>query len=229
MNKPAGIIIVADPGSFSFVQELVSSLDTEVTIRVLQAAKTSKRQQLCMGFEEAQTDVIVICDDDTKWGSNALVSLVTPLLEDTGLGCVFPDLRVDPVGENFTIWELLALLQVVGDGVDFHTSRRIDGGVFCHHGSTAAYQGRILRDPEFIYAFTHESWRSRILNSGDDQFLCRWLANRDWPVSLLSSDQCLVRTRKRDSWRHMLQLLRWGRNDWRASLSTLLYERHIWR
>ena len=52
-----------------------------------------------MGFEEAQTDVIVICDDDSKWGSNALISLVTPLLEDTGFGCVFPDLRVDLVGE----------------------------------------------------------------------------------------------------------------------------------
>ena len=32
-------------------------------------------------------------------GSNALISLVTPLLEDTAFGCVFQDLRVDPVGE----------------------------------------------------------------------------------------------------------------------------------
>ena len=32
MNKPAAIVIVADPGSFSFVQELVSSLVTEVSI-----------------------------------------------------------------------------------------------------------------------------------------------------------------------------------------------------
>ena len=68
MNKPAATVIVADPGLFFFVQELVSCIDTEVSIRVLQAAKAFKRQQLCMGFEEAQTNVIVICDDDAKWG-----------------------------------------------------------------------------------------------------------------------------------------------------------------
>ena len=78
MIKPAPLTIVADPELFSFVQELVSSLVLEVSIRVLRAAKGSKRQQLRMEFEEAQTDVTVICDDDSKWRSNGLISLVTP-------------------------------------------------------------------------------------------------------------------------------------------------------
>jgi len=228
-NKPAGIIIVADPASFSYTKNQVSNLNTETPIQVLKAPKAHKREQLCIGFQKAQTAVIVICDDDTRWTPTVLRSLVAPLLRDPSLGCVFPDLRVDPVGQKFTIWELLGLWRLVGDGVDFHASRQIDGGVFCHHGSTAAYQSSILKDPQFMYAFANETWRGRVLNSGDDQFLCCWLTNHDWPTSLLSADRCLVQTRMRNSWRHMLQLLRWSRNDWRRCLSTLIFERHIWR
>ena len=85
MIKPAPLTIVADPGSFSFILELVSSLVSEVSIRDLQGPKSFKRQQLCMGFEEAQTDVVVICDDDSRWGSNVLISLVTSLWRVRGL------------------------------------------------------------------------------------------------------------------------------------------------
>lgn len=228
-NEPSEIIIVADPTSFNYTRKQIASLDVKVPIKVLEAPKAHKRRQLCMGFQQTVTEVVVICDDDTFWTPGVLISLAQPLLANHKLGCVFPDLLVDPVGNAFTIWELLALLRLVGDGVDFHASRQIDGGVFCHHGSTAAYQGVILRDPHFIDAFTNETWRGHLLNSGDDQFLCRWLTNHDWPTKLLSSGQCLVRTRMRASWKHMLQLLRWSPNDWRACLSTLLYERHIWR
>lgn len=228
-NRPAAIIIVADPTSYSFTASQISNLNAEVLIQVMKAPRAHKRQQLCLGFAEAKTEVIVICDDDTRWTPNVLANLARPLLEDPGLGCAFPDLRVDPVGTRFTIWEQLGLLRLVGDGVDFHASRKIDGGVFCHHGSTAAYRSSVLQDPAFIYAFTHETWRSRLLNSGDDQFLCCWLVNHDWSTTLLSATECLVQTRMRDSWRHMLQLLRWSRNDWRRCLSALLYERHIWR
>jgi cellulose synthase/poly-beta-1,6-N-acetylglucosamine synthase-like glycosyltransferase len=190
-------------------------------------SETHKRRQLCAGFQEAQTDVIVICDDDTRWSENVLENLVRPLLAQPVLGCVFPDLRVDPVGKSFTIWELLGLLRHVGDGVDFHASLCIDGGVFCHHGSTAAYQASILRDEEFINAFSNDRWRGHLLNSGDDQFLCRWLVNHGWRVALCSAEFCQVRTRSRASWKHMLQLLRWSRNDWRSSLSGLIWERHM--
>lgn len=229
VNQPAAIIIVTDPSSFSYNKSLVSNLNAKVPIRVVAAATAHKREQLCAGFKETQTKIIVICDDDTYWSPTALINLVRPLLRDPTLGCIFPDLRVDPVGATFTIWEYLGLLRIVGDGVDFHASSQIDGGVFSHHGSTAAYQGHILRDPAFINAFTNETWKGRILNSGDDQFLCCWLTNHDWPISLLSASQCLVQTRMRASWRHMLQLLRWSRNDWRRCLSTLIWERHIWR
>lgn len=229
LEKPYEIIIVATPGSFPWVQENVSQMQSQVPIRILESTATHKRRQLCMGFKITSTDVVIICDDDTKWTKNVLLNLVRPLLEQSRLGCVFPDLRIDPVRTHMTIWELLGLLRHAGDGVDFQSSLRVDGGVFCHHGSTAAYRGQILRDPAFIKAFEDESWRGHNLNSGDDQFLCRWLTNQGWSVALRSAKSCLVQTRSRPSWRHMLQLLRWSRNDWRASLSTLIWERVIWR
>jgi hypothetical protein len=132
------------------------------------------------------------------------------------------------VGEEFTVWERLGLLRHVGDGVDFHASLLIHGGVFCHHGSTAAYRASILQDASFVHAFTNDYWRGR-LNSEDDQFLCRWLVNHDWKVALYSAEMRLVQTHSRASWRHMLQLLRWSRNDFRSSFAGLLWERKVWR
>jgi cellulose synthase/poly-beta-1,6-N-acetylglucosamine synthase-like glycosyltransferase len=228
-NRPSSITIVADPDSFDFVQEQFSFFESDCPINVIRSAVRHKRKQLCQGFVQVDTPVIVIADDDTVWDTTVLENLVQPLLADKRLGCTFPDIRVSPCGSKFTIWELLGLVRLVGDGVDFHASRQIDGGVFCHHGCTAAYQGAILRDPNFIHAFTSETWRGNLLNSGDDQFLCCWLTNRGWPTMLLGADECMVQTRMRPNWRHMLQLLRWSRNDWRRSLSTLIWERHIWR
>jgi hypothetical protein len=102
--------------------------------------------------------------------------------------------------------------------------------MFCHSGSTAAYRTSIFHDSAFQRLFPNESWRGRQLNSGDDQFLTRWLVNHDWDVTLVNDGPGRkVETKMRADWRHILQLLRWCRNDWRACLSTLLWERHIWK
>jgi cellulose synthase/poly-beta-1,6-N-acetylglucosamine synthase-like glycosyltransferase len=233
-ERPHEIIIVASPAArptllASHLTQLFPQTSARVT--VIPAPFTHKRRQLIMGFARASTAVTIICDDDTKWTPGVLGSLVRPFGTRASLGCVFPDLQIDPVAaeRGASAWELLGQMRHAGDGVDFHASLRLDGGVFCHHGSTAAYRTAIVADARFRHAFAHETWRGRNLNSGDDQFLCRWLTNEGWGVALCAARDCLVRTRSRDSWRHLLQLLRWSRNDWRASLSTLIWERTIWR
>jgi cellulose synthase/poly-beta-1,6-N-acetylglucosamine synthase-like glycosyltransferase len=229
INRPAAILIVATPRCAVWIRERVKSLQSAVPIDIIEHSETHKRRQLCAGFKIAKTEYIIICDDDTRWTKGVLENLLRPLVVRKDLGCAFPDLRVDPVGNKFTLWERLGLLRHVGDGVDFHASLHVDGGVFCHHGSTAAYRASILQDAKFVDAFTNDRWRGHLLNSGDDQFLCRWLVNNDWKVALCSAETCLVQTRSRASWRHMLQLLRWSRNDFRSSLAGLIWERKMWK
>lgn len=228
-NKPAEVIIVASPTSHEFVHRLCSEIVSETTVRVLRADKANKRSQLCLGFRKVRSKVIVIVDDDTHWSPGILKKLITPLLATPKLGCVFPDLRLSVSTNPPCLWEQLALLRHAGAGLNLHASHCVDGGVYCHHGPTAAYRASILQDPNLLVAFPGETWRGNELNAGDDQYLCRWVENHDWETKFLSAHEAIVYTGTRQDWTLLLQLLRWSRGDWRSNLCALIWERHIWR
>ena len=228
-NKPAEVIIVAAPSSYNFVCQLCSEIESDINVRVLQANKANKRTQLCLGFPETHTKVIIIVDDDTCWSHGILNKLTNPLLTKPKLGCVFPDLRLCATTDPPGLWEQLALLRHAGAGLNLHASHCVDGGVYCHHGPTAAYRASILQDPGLLVAFPGETWNGHKLNAGDDQFLCRWVENHDWETRFLPAHEAVAYTGTRKDWTLLLQLLRWSRGDWRSNLCALFWERHIWK
>ena len=228
-NKPAEVIIVAAPASYAFVDQLCADIESDIAVRVLRADKANKRAQLCLGFREVHSEVIITVDDDTRWPFGILNKLTNPLLAMPKLGCVFPDLRLCATTNPPGFWEQLALFRHAGAGLNLHASHCVDGGVYCHHGPTAAYRASILQDPSLLLAFPGETWCGQELNSGDDQFLCRWVENHDWETTFLSVHEAVVYTGTRQDWTLLLQLLRWSRGDWRSNLSALFWERHIWR
>ena len=228
-NDPAEVVIVAAPQAYPRLRDMTEAWSFSVPVRIIKAPVTNKRHQLCIGGQQAPTDYLVITDDDMRWEANVVENLVEALDTDSSLGCVFPDIDNEPVGKSMTFWERLTSIKHTGEVVDFHCSLSVDGGIVYHYGGTVAYRSHILQDERFIADFTGETWRRQVLNSGDDQFLCRWMVNEGWSIARRKAYGCIARARSRNDWRHLLQVIRWSRNDWRASLSTLIWERTIWR
>lgn len=226
-NKPYEIIIVAAPAVYEDVNQLCTTIESSVPIKVVKASMANKRVQLCEGFRLARMPIITVVDDDTTWTSSILPKLIQRLSSSANMGCAFPDLRLRLSSDSTTIWERLSLLRHAGGGVNLRASHYIDGGVYCHHGATSAYRAPILQDEKFMAAFSGERWSGILLNNGDDQFLARWLERHGWDTDFLPIHEGTVYTAARKDWTFVLQVLRWSRGDWRSNLSALIWER-IW-
>lgn len=58
---------------------------------------------------------------------------------------------VMPIGDRFTVWEVLAAYRIAMRNIEITATTYIDGGVCCLSGRTAAYRTEILRDPQVVY------------------------------------------------------------------------------
>ena len=209
------------------LQELAESVDPQ-RIRVVAVPFANKRLQMARGIKEVTTDIIVFADDDAIWPP-ALLPYVLACFEDQKIGGVGTSQRVQPIGEKFTVWETLAAFRLTIRNIEIAASTHIDGGVCCLSGRTAAYRTVILKDPEFIYGFTHDYWLDKYhLNSGDDKFLTRWMVSHGWSTYIQCCQEAELLSTMKPNWRFLKQVLRWTRNTWRSDMRSLFMERHIW-
>ncbi|RDH18460.1 hypothetical protein M747DRAFT_354311 [Aspergillus niger ATCC 13496] len=144
---------------------------------------------------------------------------VTTLIAAHGL-----DAR-DP--ETITVWEALESRRMSMRNIDIAASSWLDGSQTVLTGRTAAYRARILKDPEYLSAFTNEHWLGRYrMHCGDDQFATRWLLNHGWEgriqtgATIYSEALC-------DS-RHIKQTLRWARNG-KISSAKRIFSKRMWK
>lgn len=209
------------------LQELANSVDPQ-RIRVITVPYANKRLQMVRGIKEVTTDIIVFADDDAIWPPT-LLPYVLACFEDQRIGGVGTSQRVQPVGEKFTVWEILAAFRLTIRNIEISASTHIDGGVCCLSGRTAAYRTVILKDPEFIHGFTHDYWLDKYhLNSGDDKFLTRWMVSHGWSTYIQCCEEAELLSTMKPNWRFLKQVLRWTRNTWRSDMRSLFTERHIW-
>jgi cellulose synthase/poly-beta-1,6-N-acetylglucosamine synthase-like glycosyltransferase len=226
-GKPKEIIIVTEEKMLGPLQELANSVDPQ-RIRVITVPYANKRLQMVKGIKEVTTDIIVFADDDAIWPPT-LLPYVLACFEDQKIGGVGTSQRVQPVGDNFTVWEILAAFRLTIRNIEISASTHIDGGVCCLSGRTAAYRTVILKDPEFIHGFTHDYWLGKYhLNSGDDKFLTRWMVSHGWSTYIQCCKEAELLSTMKPNWRFLKQVLRWTRNTWRSDMRSLFMERHVW-
>jgi cellulose synthase/poly-beta-1,6-N-acetylglucosamine synthase-like glycosyltransferase len=227
VGKPKEIIIVTEEKMQGPLQDLANAVDPE-RIRVLTVPFANKRLQMSHGIKNTTTDIIVFADDDAIWPPT-LLPYTLACFEDQKVGGVGTSQRVQPCGEKFTVWEVLAAFRLSIRNIEISSSTHIDGGLPCLSGRTAAYRTVILKDPEFLHGFTHDYWLGKYhLNSGDDKFLTRWMISHGWSTYVQVCKEAELLSTMKPNWRFLKQVLRWTRNTWRSDLRSLFMERYIW-
>ena len=197
-------------------------------IKVFAVPQANKRLQMAEGIKHVETDLVVFADDDAIW-PRTMLPLILACFEDQQIGGVGTSQMVVPCGKRMTVWEILAAFRLSIRNVEIAASTHIDGGVPCLSGRTAAYRTIILKDPEFIQAFTNDYWLGKyLLNSGDDKFLTRWMVSHGWATYVQCCPGAELQSTMKPNWRFLKQVLRWTRNTWRSDLRSIFMERHVW-
>lgn len=182
-NDPREIIIVTSEGQLDALVNLTHgelSVDERKTVHLWSTTLANKRKQLVAGNQGATSEIIVFTDDDVFWPPSVLTYMLAGFETHERVGAVGGFHRArgqnTPAAADFNSWEALAARRLWLRRIDVSASVRLDGGIPCISGRTAAYRAAIVQDPEFQHRFTNEYWLGLWrLNSGDDQFMSRWV------------------------------------------------------
>jgi cellulose synthase/poly-beta-1,6-N-acetylglucosamine synthase-like glycosyltransferase len=217
------------------VEEAISSVEYFSTsgaagpsrFRVIAVPRTSKRLQILEGIKFATGDIIYIVDPTTVWPSTLLSHTLT-CFENPRVGAVGLSRRVEPSGPRLTLLEVMADFEFSTFNLEAAATEHIDGGSLGLSSSTAAYRTVILKDPAFIDEFTHERWRGSHLDSGDDEFLARWLLDCGWETRSQCRRQVEVATTVPLGALLVRHMIRRSRDRWRSDLRSLFVRRRVW-
>lgn len=228
-TEPAEILISTVtsslPRALSFVECLKSP-----RVRLLHEEHANKRLQLCEAIPQVQTPITILADDDVTWPSTILPWILAPF-EDPAIGGVGTSQRLRRARNptlSQRIWNFLGAIYLERRNFDIAACTHMDGGVPCMSGRTVAYRTHILQDEEFLHGFTHETWRSYLLNADDDNFMTRWLVNNHWKTYIQYHKQAELRTTLEDNFKFWYQCLRWSRSNWRSNWKSMFLERNVW-
>ncbi|KAJ3378278.1 hypothetical protein HDU92_007546 [Lobulomyces angularis] len=229
-SDPYEVIFITSKETKPALLELARSVDPSGNIvKVITVEKPNKRKQMVAGINEVKTQLIIFADDDVLWPSKMGEWIIAPF-EDPRIGGVGTSQTVLSIGERFTIWEILAAFRISMRNIEITASTKIDGGLCCLSGRTAAYRTQIIRDPEFQSQFQNEFWLGKYhQHSGDDKFLTRWLYYHEWKTYCQTCPEVELASTFKDNWRFLKQLLRWTRNTWRSDFKSIFVERKVWR
>lgn len=126
------------------------------------------------------------------------------------------------------VWNFLGAIYLERRNFDISACTHMDGGLPCLSGRTVAYRTEILEDTEFMWEFTHETWRSYGLNADDDNFITRWMVSHGWRTYVQYHEEAELRTTLENNGKFLKQCLRWSRSNWRSNLTSMFIEKHIW-
>ncbi|GAB7332545.1 hypothetical protein MBLNU13_g04328t2 [Cladosporium sp. NU13] len=159
----------------------------------------NKRKQLVTGIQKATGEIIVFADDDDFWPPSVLTYLLAGFEIDENVGAAGgfhrPRRQNTLAAADFNGWEALATRRLWLRKIDASASVRLDGGIPCISGRTAAYRTAIVQNLEFQYRFTNENWMGLWrLNSGDDQSMTRWVIDQGWTARIQSAPEAEIET-----------------------------------
>ncbi|KAF2135870.1 glycosyltransferase family 2 protein [Aplosporella prunicola CBS 121167] len=233
-NRPAKVLVVT-------VGEEKTRLAKEfcqefgLLVEVLSVLKANKREQTVRALQEVQTKIVVQCDDTVFWPKTLLPWIIAPF-ENPDVGIVGTHKRVRRNGGTFGLadfWNLCGVMRLERTNFDLASTNAIDGGNSCVSGRTCASRATILKDPEFIHAYTNEYIFGKIgpLNAGDDKFVTRWMINHGWKIKHQTCSEARIETNlgiKGGGARFRGQCLRWARTSARDNPKMLFVDRKVW-
>jgi len=224
-NSPKRVVLVTTDANVEKAEKAFSHVSKSIDIYSI--PKANKRRQLCKALPLVTTEITILADDDVSWPPNLLQWMLAPF-EDERMGGVGTNQRLRRE-ESPNVWNWLGAAYLIRRNWDCTACEYMDGGLPCLSGRTVAYRTHIIRDPDFIHSFTHETWQSCQLNADDDNFLTRWMVNHGWKTWIQYHRDCEVQTTLEDNSKYLLQCLRWARSNWRSNLKSLFVEWTVWR
>jgi cellulose synthase/poly-beta-1,6-N-acetylglucosamine synthase-like glycosyltransferase len=224
-NGPHKVILITIDANIAKAKAAFSGISKAIDLYSI--PKANKRRQLCKALPLITTEITILADDDVSWPPNLLSWMLSPF-EDERMGGVGTNQRLRRE-EKPNIWNWLGAAYLIRRNWDCTACEFMDGGLPCLSGRTVAYRTHIIRDPNFIHSFTHETWQSCQLNADDDNFLTRWMVNHGWKTWIQYHRDCEVETTLEDNSKYLLQCLRWARSNWRSNLKSLFVEWTVWR
>ena len=139
----------------------------------------------------------------------------------------------DPAAASaYTSAQAFAARRLAVRRAEITSSFALDGSITCISGRTAAYRAEIVSDPAFLAGFTNETWRGKWpLNSGDDQFMSRWVLDKGWAMRLQSAPEAELETTVLPKfWEgYAKQWIRWQRNGQRTYLKRVFGSKSTYR
>ncbi|KAH9868431.1 hypothetical protein J1614_007503 [Plenodomus biglobosus] len=200
------------------LQHNLGAFDHTVTeIIVLNASISNKRQQVVHGFQNVATSILAMADDTAIWHPKFLTATL-PAFGNPNVGFVgtrkwvkrYPrahNPEADFLANMWSkyrsgFWNTIGGLYLVRHNFETRATNAADGGVFCVSGRSSFIRASIVKDANFIDAFTNEyilrfgdffpGWGP--VTADDDNFITRWVVNQDWDVKIQSSEEATMTT-----------------------------------
>ncbi|KAK1975622.1 family 2 glycosyl transferase [Colletotrichum cereale] len=230
-NRPKEIIIVTIDRDLQRVHDLVKPVIAEGDdrISVMTAEYASKRYQMVVGIKQAKGKILALVDDDAFWNTLQVLPYLLAPFEDPKVGGSFgkqsaliPFKRRDPA--VITPWEVASLRSLDSQNNIQAVRSTADGGCFCMIGRTMVIRAEIAADPRFVHAITTDTWRGKLLNTGDDSFITRWLQTEGWDIAVQNAAEAEITTIVFDDANFLRQLVRWQRSAIQSFLTTIFYQ-----
>lgn len=205
--------------------------------RVIAIQEPSKRQQIAAAIHETDTPIIALADDHVFWGPGYLKSALAPF-EDPCIGAVGTNKRVRRAHFEFA-WanflNFIACNYLERHNFECTASCQVDQGVFVLPGRTVLYRSSILKHPDFLDAYLHETWFYGLVggkgfNVDDDNCLSRFIVGTaKYKVWFQNSEDSCMRTTLGEPGKFFKQMDRWIRTTWRSNSTSLFSDQSIWR
>ncbi|TEA10736.1 hypothetical protein C8034_v008887 [Colletotrichum sidae] len=237
-NNPKEIIIITVKRDFERVNKLIEPLMPLIFkgdhhVVVMTAHHASKREQSVVGMKEATGKILAIVDDDAYWDSETTLPYLLAPFENPKVGGAVGKQTARIIESRrhpklVTPWEVAGLKSLDNQNNVQAIRFAADDGCFCLVGRTMMMRAEIAKDPSFIHNLTHEYWRGKLLNTGDDVFITRWLLTKGWDMSIQNAPQAEITTHVMDNSDLLLQMIRWQRNATQTFLSMVFYEPGIY-
>ncbi|CCF34064.1 glycosyltransferase family 2 [Colletotrichum higginsianum] len=230
-NRPKEIIIVTIERDLQRVYDLVKPIvdEGEDRISVMTADYASKRHQMVVGVQEAQGKILALVDDDAFWNTTEVIPYLLAPFENPKVGgvtgkqsaLIAPERRNSAV---ITPWEVASLRSLDNQNNVQAVRSNADGGCFCMVGRTMMVRAEIVTDPRFMHAITTDTWCGKLLNTGDDVFLTRWLQTEGWDIAIQNAPEAEITTIVFDNASFLRQLVRWQRSAIQSFLTIVFFQ-----
>ncbi|ROW04920.1 hypothetical protein VPNG_07010 [Cytospora leucostoma] len=215
-NDPKEIVLVT---IFDCYQKVLGALqsydftsDERAMIKVyhLEEGIYGQRLQHALGFEMATGDIMAVVDDQILWSPSTLEHML-PCFEDANVGAAGGPLGVYILPERrnpdvITPWEVAGtkfLFGGRGGGTAYFVA---DKWTWCLAGCTWLARTHIFQDTEFLNSFTWEQWSGKLLNSGGDNFITRYLHQHNWIAAVQSDEAATERNTLQSYWKFLRQV-----------------------